>query len=220
MMIEIFPDLETLSSAAARLFAEKAQESAQARGRFDVALAGGSTPNRAYELLAGPPYRDWIPWTMVHVFWGDERCVPHEDPRSNYYHARRALLDHVPIPPRQIHPIPYLLEPHFAALQYETLLRTVFAGRPPRFGLVFLGLGANGHTASLFPDTQVLKERQHWATEVYIAEQNLYRITMTAPLLNEAAVVAFLVSGVDKAAVLRDVLEGPRDPFHLPAQLI
>jgi 6-phosphogluconolactonase len=219
-VIDIFADLNALSEAAARLFADQAKHASAARGRFSVALSGGSTPSRTYELLAQPPFRDRVPWPKVHVFWGDERCVPADDLRSNYRMARQALLDHVPIPPEQIHPIACAHEPRAAAERYETVLRGFFGERPPRFDLVFLGLGANGHTASLFPDTPVLEERQRWVAEVYVAEQDLFRVTLTAPLLNQAAIVAFLVAGAAKATVLHDVLQGPREPSRLPAQLI
>jgi 6-phosphogluconolactonase len=219
-VIEIFADLNALSDAAARLFADQAQHASAARGRFSVALSGGSTPSRTFELLAQPPFHDRVPWPKVHVFWGDERCVPADDPRSNYRMARQALLDQVPIPPEQIHPIPCSQQPRAAAERYEALLRSFFGERRPRFDMVFLGLGENGHTASLFPGTPVLEERQRWVAEVYNAEQDLFRITLTAPLLNQAAVVVFLVAGAAKAAVLREVLEGPQDPTRLPAQLI
>ena len=219
-MIEIYSDLETLSAAAAQLFAEQAERAVAARGRFSVALAGGSTPRRTYELLARPPLGERMPWAKVHVFWGDERCVPADDPRSNYRMARQALLDHVPIPPEQIHPMPGSQEPRAAAERYEILLRSFFGEQPPRFDVVLLGLGENGHTASLFPGTPVLEERQRWVAEVYVAEQDLFRISLTAPFLNQAGVVAFLVAGAGKAAVLREILEGPHDPTRLPAQLI
>jgi 6-phosphogluconolactonase len=219
-VIESFADLNALSDAAARLFADQAEQASAARGRFSVALSGGSTPNRTYERLVQLPFRDRVPWSKVHFFWGDERCVPADDPRSNFRAARQAMLDHVPIPPEQIHPIPGVQEPRAAAEQYETLLRGFFGEGPPRFDMVFLGLGENGHTASLFPGTPVLDERQRWVAEVYVAEEDLFRVTLTAPLLNQAAVVVFLVAGAAKAAVLRDVLEGPQDPSRLPAQLI
>ena len=219
-MMEIYPDLATLSDAAAQFFADQAERAVAARGRFSVALSGGSTPRRTYELLARPPFGERVLWAKVHVFWGDERCVPADDPRSNYLMARQALLDHVPIPAEQIHPIPCSQEPHAEAECYEILLRRFFGERPPQFDVVLLGLGENGHTASLFPGTPVLEERQHWVADVYLAEQDLFRITLTAPLLNQAAVVVFLVAGAGKAAVLREVLEGPHDPIRLPAQLI
>jgi len=219
-MIQVYDDLESLSHAAAELFVRRAQQAVQARGRFSVALAGGHTPRRTYELLAQRPLRDRVPWAQVHVFWGDERCVPPDDPRSNARMAREALLDHVPVPAEQIHPIRCAQAPREAAERYEDLLRDFFAGQPPRFDLVFLGLGENGHTASLFPDTPVLDERERWVAEVYVAEQGLYRVTLTAPLLNRARLILCLVAGAAKAPVLHEVLKGPSEPRQLPAQLI
>ena len=218
--LAVYPDLEALSRAAAELFVEHARQAVANCGRFSVVLSGGSTPRRTYELLSAPPARDQVPWERVHIFWGDERCVPANDPRSNSRMARRALLDRVPIPPGQIHPISCGQEPRESAEHYEGVVRAFFAEGPPRFDLVFLGLGENGHTASLFPGTSVLDERRRWAAEVYVAEQRLFRVTLTAPLLNQAAILAFLVSGAGKAAVLREVLDGPEDPQRLPAQLI
>ena len=219
-MIRVYADLEALSVGAAELFAVQARRAIEARGRFAVLLAGGETPRRAYELLATPLFRERIPWPAVHVFWGDERSVPPDDRRSNALMARRALLDHVPVPPQQIHPIPWGGSPGDAAEEYEKLLRTFFAPAPPRFDLVFLGLGENGHTASLFPGTAALKERERWVAEVYLAEEGLHRITLTAPAINQAALAAFLVSGGGKAAMLREVMEGRADPFLIPARLI
>jgi 6-phosphogluconolactonase len=219
-MIEVYPDLEALSRAAAALLVKQANLAVAARGRFSVALSGGATPRRTYELLAAPPWVDQAPWGRVHVFWGDERCVPLSDPRSNARMAKEAWLDHVTIPGDQIHPLDCAQDPAATARQYEAELREFFAGRPPILDLVLLGLGDNGHTASLFPGTMVLAERERWAAAVYLAEANLYRVTLTAPMINQAAVVAFLVAGQSKAGVLREVLHGPRDPARLPAQLI
>ena len=219
-MIEVYPDLESLSRAAAALLVGQANQAVAARGRFAVALSGGGTPRRTYELLAAPPLADQAPWDRMHVFWGDERCVPLDDPRSNARLAREAWLDHVPLPPDQIHPLACAPGPAAAAREYAAELRRFFAGGPPRLDLVLLGLGDNGHTASLFPHTPVLEEHKRWAAAVYVADQNLYRVTLTAPCINRAAVVAFLVAGRGKAAILREVLHGPRDPRRLPAQLI
>jgi 6-phosphogluconolactonase len=219
-MILIYDDLESLSHAAAGLLVQQARQAVQDRGWFSVALSGGHTPRRTYELLTQKPFRDHMPWPHLHVFWGDERCVPADDPRSNARMARQALLDHVPVPPEQIHPIPCGLAPPEAAKAYELLLRNFFPGQPPRFDLVFLGLGENGHTASLFPGTPVLEERERWVADVYVAEQKLHRVTLTAPIINQAAVVAFLVAGGGKAQILQEVLETPREPLRLPAQLI
>ncbi|MCS6851788.1 MAG: 6-phosphogluconolactonase [Gemmataceae bacterium] len=220
MTIQTCADLEGVSRAAAALFVTKAREAVADRGVFTVALSGGHTPLRTYQLLADPDVSEQVPWEQVHVFWGDERFVPTSDPRSNQRLARRAWLDHVPIPPSQIHPIPCTGTPREAAGRYEALLRTFFSGDPPRFDLVYLGLGENGHTASLFPETPVLTEQRRWVAEVYVPEEKLFRITLTAPCLNQAAVIAFLVSGVEKADIVREVIEGPRDPQRLPAQLI
>ncbi len=219
-MIQVYPDLESLSRAAAKLFARQSRQMVRAQGRFSVALSGGHTPERTYQFLAQQPLRDQVPWAQVHVFWGDERCVPPDDPQSNARMARQALLDQVPIPAAQIHPIPCTQTPRQAAEEYEALLRSFFAGGPPRFALVFLGLGENGHTASLVPGTPVVEERERWVAEVYVPEQAMWRVTLTAPLINQAAVVAFLVAGAAKAQVLQRVLEGPFDPHSLPAQLI
>ena len=157
-MIQVYPDLESLSRAAADLLVMQAHLAVAARGRFSVALSGGATPRRTYELLAAPPLKDQAPWDRVHVFWGDERGVPRNDPRSNARMAREAWLDHVPIPKDQIHPLDCADDPATAARQYEAELRQFFAGGPPRLDLVLLGLGDDGHTASLFPGTRRLRK--------------------------------------------------------------
>ncbi len=220
MTIQVYPDPGALSTAAAQLFVSRAEEAIQAHGQFAVALAGGNTPRGTYELLSRPPFDEQVPWEKVHVLFGDERCVPSNDPRSNQWMARGALLERVPLPPGQVYPIPCDTFPDEAARQYEAILRDFFNGNTPRFDLMFLGMGADGHTASLFPGTSVLDEQSRWAMEVCPASQELCRVTLTAPIINRAAVVAFLVSGEDKAATLHEVLEGPRDPHRLPAQLI
>jgi 6-phosphogluconolactonase len=219
-MIQVFADLETLSRGAAEFFVGAARKAVAARGRFSVALAGGSTPRRTYELLAQSPLRDEAPWGQTHVFWGDERCVDPEDPRSNARMAREALLQHVPIPAGQIYPMVCTPFPAAGAESYEALIRHFFAGGAPRFDLILLGLGENGHTASLFPGTPVLRPQERWVAEVYVADEDLYRLTLTAALINQARLVAFLVAGAAKAKVLQEVRQGPRDPRRLPAQLI
>ncbi len=219
-MLEIFTDAEALSRGAAALFVHLAERAVATRGRFVVALSGGGTPRRSYELLAEPAFAARVAWPLVHVFWGDERCVPLDDPLSNARLAREAWLDQVPIPAAQVHPIGCQANPADAARQYEDELRHFFRGGPPRFDLVFLGLGENGHTASLFPGSAALAEQERWAVEVYVPDQDLYRVTLTLPVINGAAVVAFLVAGAAKAQVLSQVLDGPRDPQRLPAQLV
>lgn len=219
-MISVFEELEALSRGAAEFFVCLAREAVAARGRFSVALSGGSTPRRTYELLAQPPFRDETPWSQCHFFWGDERCVDPDDPRSNAHMAREALLQHPIILPGQVHPMVCAPTPASGAWSYEALLRNFFGADEPRFDLILLGLGVNGHTASLFPGDPVLRESERWVAEVYVAEQNLYRLTLTAAIINQARVVAFLVSGAAKAAVVQEVRQGPTDPKRLPAQLI
>ena len=219
-MVTVYDGAEALSQGVARLFAQEARRAVEVRGRFLVLLSGGETPRRSYQLLAGEPLRDSIPWQAVHLFWGDERWVPPDDPLSNLGMARRAFLDAVPVDASQIHAIPFADSPQHSALAYERTLRDFFQGAPPRFDLVLLGLGENGHTASLFPGAAALDERDRWVREVYVAEQELYRVTTTAPLINQAALVAFVVAGQGKAEILRRVLEGDRDPQQFPAQLI
>ena len=219
-MIRIFNELESLSQAAAEIFAVQSRQASLNCGRFSVALSGGETPHHLYEILAALPYRERIRWNKVHVFWSDERCVPADDSRNNARMAREVLLNHVPIPPDQIHSIRGDLPPRQAAIQYEQELREFFSIQNPNFHLVLLGLGGNGHIASLFPHTEVLNEQERWVSEVYIPELDMHRVTFTAPFINQAEQVVFLVSGLDKASVLERVLEGPYQPSELPAQLI
>lgn len=219
-MIRVFNDFEALSEAAAELFTLQSRVASLVCGRFSVALSGGETPRRMYELLATPAYSDRIHWNEVHIFWSDERCVPEDDPRSNALMARQALLNHVPIPAGNIHPMRCAASPTQAALDYEKELKEFFSRQNPNFHLVLLGLGQNGHTASLFPDTPVLNEQDHWVSAVYVEELQMHRLTFTASYINRAEQVVFLVSGGEKAHVLENVLEGPLQPDKLPAQLI
>src|SRR4030042_5137743 len=219
-MIRVYNDLEALSPAAAEIFTVLSRQASVTCGRFSVALSGGGTPRRLYEILATSPYRERIHWEEVNVFWSDERCVPIDDPRNNAWMARQILLDRVPIPPDNIHPIRGDQSPQQAAIQYEKELKDFFSTQNPNFHLVLLGLGENGHIASLFPHTTVLNEKVKWVSDVYVKELGMHRITFTAPYINKASQGDFLVSGADKAKVLEAVLEGPYQPQELPAQLI
>lgn len=224
-MIRIFDDLEALSRGAAALLAGIARDSVAARGRFSVALAGGDTPRRTYELLAGESFRDRIDWARAHIFWGDERCVAPDHPRSNARMAREALLRGVPVPAGQVHPMDCRPSPPEGAGRYEAQLREFLAaGAPglPGFDLILLGLGEDGHTASLFPGSPALLESKRWVADVSVAGQpERHRLTLTATFINRAAAVVFLVSGAAKAAAVRQVIQGPREPGRLlPAQLI
>jgi 6-phosphogluconolactonase len=222
--VVVLPSVAALMEAAAERLVTRAAEAIGTSGRFTVALAGGSTPKGLYQLLATPRYAPRIDWARVHVFWGDERCVPPDDPASNYRMARETLLDHVPVPPSNVHRIHGEDPPTAAAAAHEQELRRVFSTRegPPgaSFDLVLLGMGDNGHTASLFPGLTAVHERARWVVAEHVAEVSMWRVTLTPPVINAASDVVFLVSGPGKAAMLQRVLEGPRQPDVLPAQAI
>jgi 6-phosphogluconolactonase len=227
-LVSVVPDAAALAAASSERFVVAAEQAIAERGRFVVALSGGSTPRHTFELLAREPLASRLSWSRVHFVWGDERCVPPTNVESNYRMAREALLDHVPVPPENVHRMHGEDDPEIAAASYEATLRTLFrtSNGPPSFGpgrnidLALLGLGDNGHTASIFPGSTVVDERVRWVSADYVAAVSMWRLTMTSPVLNAAAEILFLVSGESKAGVLKRVLEGPRDPHELPAQLI
>jgi len=222
--LHIYRDVQDLYDQAATLFTRLANEAIATQGRFTVALSGGSTPKSVYSLLAqGNPRMQPIAWPYVHVFWGDERCVPPVHLDSNYRMANEVLLSHISIPPENIHRIHADLPPLEAAYNYERDLREAFSLPPdgtPCFDLVFLGMGPDGHTASLFPGTSGLQEEKRLVVAHYVEKLTSWRITFTAKVFNAAAQVAFLVTGADKAVTLKEVLEGPFQPNRLPSQLI
>jgi len=221
--VEIHASPEELAQAAAALFAERASAAVSARGRFSAALSGGRTPAAYYALLAKPPFASQIPWERVHLFWGDERCVPPDHGDSNYRLARERLIDHVPVPPANVHRIHGEMDPVEAAARYEGELREFFGqhGQPcPAFDAVFLGLGEDGHTASLFPGSPAIRESVRQVSAQYVDAQKGWRITLTPPAINAARLVVFIAAGKSKAAVLRDVLEGPFLPEVRPAQAV
>lgn len=219
-MIRVFPDAAAVSREAAVMFVEQARLSISQRNRFAVALSGGKTPREMYKRLAGSPFREAVDWPRVHIFWGDERCLAETDSRRNARMARETLLDHVPVPPDQVHPIACHKDPGAAADDYAGLLHEFFKGRPPVFDLVLLGLGENGHTASLFPYTPALVDRSAWTAAVYVKEQDMYRVTLMPVVINQARLVVFLVVGGNKAGVIWQVKNGTRDPLRLPAQMV
>ena len=197
-----------------------ARESIAQRGRFSVALAGGSTPRRVYEIIAAD-YGAMIEWTKIHVFFGDERCVPPDHAESNYLMASESLLAHVKLPVENIHRMIGEGDAAANARLYEDELRTFFNDAPwPVLDLVLLGLGDDGHTASLFPGTAALAEQGAWVAANWVEKLKAFRLTLTAPAINHAARVAFVVTGGAKSGVLAQVVEGPRDPRQLPSQLI
>ncbi len=219
-MLRNFDDRVSLAHAAAELFAKQAQLAVSARGRFSVLLAGGDTPRLTYEQLSREPYRSNLPWSEMHFFWGDERCVPPDDPRSNALMAYKALLDNVPVRPEHIHPVRCDRSPQHAADVYGVELAEFFNGEAPRFDLAFLGLGDDGHTASLLPGSKALEESLHWTAVAKRAEENFSRVTMTTPIINQARLVVFLVASIGKAQVLRTILDSSADKPIYPAQLI
>jgi 6-phosphogluconolactonase len=221
--IVLCKDINEISQKAADLFVQLCQQSVASSGRFSVALSGGHTPKSLYFLLATDNYRKKIDWNKVHVFWGDERCVAPTDDESNYKMAREALLEKVPIPQQNIYRILAELPDHnTAAEDYEKQLRGFFNMEKgwPRFDLILLGMGPDGHTASLFPETAALQDTTHLVTANYVEKFGTFRITLTYPVLNNAAFVLFLITGDDKAQALKEVLEGKPQPELYPSQKI
>lgn len=219
--IVVLNNPEEVARSAADRFVNLGQVAISERGRFGVALAGGSTPKRTYEILASEAYRDRVAWSQVHIFFGDERCVPPDDPQSNYRMAHEAFLSRVPIPAGNIHRLRGEIDAAEAAHLYETELRSFFAGAEwPRLDLILLGMGDDGHTASLFPGTAALQETRAWVVANWVEKFNTFRVTLTAPAINHAAHIAFLITGAGKAKRLVEIMRGAREPERLPAQLI
>lgn len=222
--LQIYRDMPALVKAGAEHVVALAQTAIANQGRFTVALSGGSTPRPLYALLASPAYADRLDWSRVFVFWGDERCVSPDHPDSNYRMARETLLDQVPIPQDHIFRMRGELDPAEAAADYERVLRAFFEmretaeGAVPCFDLLLQGMGSDGHTASLFPGTEALRERIRWVAANHVEKLGAWRITLTLPVINAAANATFLVAGSDKAAALREVLQGPRQPELYPSQ--
>lgn len=221
--VRIVGDAETLAIAAADLLWTVIDEAGQNNEKAFVALSGGSTPKRMGELLARPPYADRIDWSRLHVFWGDERWVPLDDPDSNAGEATRAFLDRVPVPTEQVYPFDTGLDdPEMAAVRYEESIRSTVPVREhvPAFDLIFLGLGDDGHTASLFPGTPAIHETARMVVANPVPKLGATRLTLTPPIINAARRVVFLVGGAGKADMLHRVLDGPVDVGLMPSQVI
>ena len=219
------PDPAALARRATHHLVEMVTEAAEANGRARIAVSGGSTPKAAFQLLADPdqPFRKRMPWEDLELFWVDERTVPPDHPDSNYRMTREALLDRVPLVPQQIHRMEGELEPEVAAARYESEIRNTFrleGAELPRFDLVCLGMGDDGHTASLFPHTAAIHEMSRLVTANQVPQKDTWRITLTWPVINHARSVFFLIAGADKAERVHKVFVGPRDPERLPSQLI
>ena len=219
--LRIYKDPAELALKAARHFSRLADQYVLGNGRFTVALAGGSTPRAMYSLLAEEPFLDTLPWNSVFFFFGDERTVPPDHPESNFRMAREALLSKVPVPDSNVFRIAgEEADPHAAAARYSEQLESFFAPDAPRLDLVLLGMGTDGHTASLFPHSAALKSREEYVAANFVEQFQSHRITLTAKTINLARNVTFLVSGYDKAEALHRVIEDPFSPEELPSQLI
>lgn len=220
--VRIFPDLQALSEAGAALFIDACTQAIRASGRALVALSGGNTPGKLYQLLAQSPYSEQVDWPHVYVFWGDERCVPPDDPESNYRQAHDALLSRVSIPPANIHRIRGEAQPQDAAVEYAVELNA-FGSPPrswPRFDFVLMGMGEDGHTASLFPGSPIDTAAPTAAVTAQYQDRPANRVTLTPLVFNAARRVVFLVTGESKSQTLADVLYGKYQPAALPAQRI
>lgn len=187
---------------------------------FFFCLSGGNTPQKLYQTLASPPYKDKIEWEKIHFFWGDERYVPLTDERNNAGMALREMLQLVPVKKENIHIIDTGTEADVSASNYDSLLRNYFEGKNYSFDLVLLGLGSNSHTLSLFPGYRTVHEKKKWVSSFYLDEQKMFRITLTAPVINKASAVIFIATGPDKADAVKHILEDGYDPDQYPAQVI
>ena len=220
-MVKICFNEESLAHVAAGIFVEQFEMAMARSESFNVVLSGGKTPLPTYELLTEDFFKDQIDWRRVHVFFGDERCVPAADSRSNFGTAHRHFLSRVPIPSQQVYPMfRDQGSPEKLAIDYENTIRLHFSGSPPSFDLVFLGLGDDGHTASLFPGSSALGERVRWVVPIQKPKEDFARLTMTLPILNLTQMALFLVTGQDKAEILKKVLANSEPSQPLPAQLI
>lgn len=218
-MLKIFKDEGGVLEGLAAFIADNAKTAIADHGSLTIALSGGNSPRKLFELLASK-YRDAFDWSKVFFFFGDERYVPLDDDRSNYLMARKALFDPLKVPRDNIFAVDTSLSPADAARDYESKIVNHFNARPRKFDMILLGLGDNSHTASLFPFTSVLHEKQSLVKEVFVDEVGMYRITFTAPLINAAATIAFLVYGESKAEAVHHILKGDSNIEAYPAQLI
>ncbi len=209
-----------LTEAAANYFVKLANEGIEKKGKFIVALSGGSTPMTLYQLLASPTYYNQINWKKVFIFWGDERCVPLDSSDNNAFNAKTILLDKVPIPKKNIFIIPVNETPVNAAIYYEATIKIFFKTDKPVFDLILLGMGDDGHTASLFPHTSILQEKNKLVKEVFLADKNVRRVSLTTPIINAAAHKLFLIVGKAKASVLDIILHAEKNYDKYPAQMI
>lgn len=220
MKLHIFKNKEVLSDELASWMCDIIEEGLKNQEFFTLVLSGGDTPKLLYKKLASEEYRDKINWKRIHIFWGDERVVPFNDDRNNAKMAFDLLIDHIDIPSTQVHIIRTDIEPNFAVDQYRKILHTFFDHTSQSFDLVLLGMGDDGHTLSLFPDSPIIEEHINWVNAVFSKKQEMYRISLMPLLVNKASRIAFMVDGEKKAKVLKQVLEGNYNPTKFPAQII
>jgi 6-phosphogluconolactonase len=221
----VLPTPEATARAAAQLFTDAAVKAASGRGIARIAISGGTTPKAMFALLASPaePFLKQVPWDKLELYWVDERCVPPDDAESNYRMTKEALLSKVPLAAERVHRMEGELEPEVAAARYEAVIRNTFrleGAETPTFDLVQLGMGDDGHTASLFPHTDALNEMSHIVVPNHVPQKDTWRITLTWPVINQGREVAFLIEGSGKAQVLHDVFLGPYQPETYPSQII
>ena len=221
----VWSNPDSVARAAARRFLDVSQEAVDLRGIARIAISGGTTPKRMFQLLADPagPFLHEVPWNKLALYWVDERCVPPTDTESNFRMTTEAMLSKVPLAPDHVFRMEGELPPEEAASRYESTLRNSMkleGAESPAFDLLLLGMGDDGHTASLFPHTAALDDITSLVVANHVPQKDTWRITLTAPVINQARDVAFLIEGKAKTAVLAEVLTGPRDPHRLPSQLI
>jgi 6-phosphogluconolactonase len=221
----VLPTPAATAQAAAQLFTDATVNAATARGIARIAISGGTTPKSMFTLLADPagPFFKQVPWDRLELYWVDERCVPPDNVESNYRMTREAMLSKVPLPAERVHRMEGELEPEVAAARYESVIRNTFkleGAETPTFDLVLLGMGDDGHTASLFPHTEALNEMNRIVVPNHVLQKETWRITLTWPVINQGREVAFLIEGEAKAQVLHDVFLGPYQPETYPSQII
>ncbi len=218
MQLHVYKNTEELSQAVAEWIANLIRATLQNSERCSILLSGGNTPKNLYQLLATKKFASAIDWSRIHIFFGDERVVPFEDDRNNGKMANDSLLTKVPIPKNQVHFMDTTKDPSVAAEEYEELLHSYFDSSEFSFDISLLGIGDDGHTLSLFPGTEIIKEQTKWVSSIYLASQEMSRITLTATPVNKSKVVAFLITGSNKATILKKIIEGKKRIY--PAQLI
>ena len=222
---QVIPGVAEVTAAGAELFTRAAEHAVAARGHARIAISGGSTPKAVFALLADPqqPYLARVPWAKLQLFWVDERCVGPEDPESNYGMTKKAMLDAVPLPAEQVHRMEGELDPEDGAARYESEIRNTFkleGAETPTFDLIILGLGPDGHTASLFPHTEGLDNMTNIVIANHVPQKDTWRLTLTWPVITQGREVAFLIEGEEKAEMVKTVWAGTYDPETWPAQLI